>query len=224
MKAEKVSKPVRSSKKTKVADLPKGKKKEKAPSITGFTRGMGLFFIAIIGILSGLLLFNMIIHFGVSDALEESLLSQTLTSDGSGKASQGVAYTPESETGLNFSFKHSSSSEVSELTEGGDTKALYVTDGIPIYSNQGIATIYIASFEISRESLDDTVTKLLKKKGATKKVTISDAQATEITNPGEDYKYLVFQNKNTVYVSKLNTTKGFVAEADLIEGSLTLTK
>lgn len=224
VKPEKVSKLVGVSKKVKVADLPKGKKKEKVSPVTGFSRGLGLFFIGIIGILSALLLFNLIISFGVSDVLEQSVVTQSGGSSVSGTVLKGVAYEPGAATALYFSFKHSSTSSVSILTQGGDTKALYVTDGVPIYSNEGLSTIYVASFEYSRESVDDTVTKLLKKGGTTKKVTLTDADATEITNPSDSYKYLVFKNKNTVYVAKFSTAKDDTAEANLIESSLELTK
>lgn len=224
MKSEKVSKEVKNSKKVKVADLPKGKKKTLTPPLTGFSRGMGLFFIAIIGILSGLLVFNMVIHFGVNDILEESFLSQSLSTEAHGKVVKTETFTPDAATAFYFSFDHASTSTVSYFNKGGDAFGMYVISGTPQFSPEGVSVTPVVGFEFSRDSVDDTVTKLLKKGGASKKVTVDGTDGVEITNPGETFTYLVFKNKNVVYVGKFSSEKASLAEASVIKSSLQLAK
>ncbi len=214
MKSEKVSKEVKNSKKVKVADLPKGKKKTTTSSLTGFSRGMGLFFIGIIGILAGLLLFNMIVHFGVNDIMEENFLAQSLSAEANGKSVKTETFTPEAATAFYFSFDHASTSTVSYFNKGGDAFGMYVISGTPQFSPEGIAVTPVVAFEFSRDSVDDTVTKLLKKGGTSKKVTIDSTDGVEITNPGENFTYLVFKNKNVVYAGKFSTEQAYLAEAN----------
>lgn len=224
MKSEKVSKDVRAAKKVKVADLPKGKKKVRVNPVTGFSRSMGLFFIAIIGILSGLLVFNLIIHFGVNDALEESLLAQSLGGTANGTVIKSETFKPDAATAFYFTLDHASTSTVSYFNKGGDSFGMYVINGTPQFNPEGVSVAPVASFEFSRDSIDDTVTRLLKKGGASKKVTVDTTDAVEITNPGDDFTLLIFKNKNVVYVGKFSTEKDKAAEALMIKKSLKLTK
>lgn len=225
MKSENVSKQSsvsKVSKKVKVADLPKAKKKLKTVSATGFTRGMGLFFICIIGILAGLLSFTMIVQFGASDALEQSLVAQT--AGVVGKTIKTETFTPEAATAFYFSFDHATTSTVSFFNKGGDSFGMYVMDGTPQFSPEGVSVVPVVGFEFSRESVDDTVTSLLEKGGTTKKIDVDGTQGTEITNPNDTFKFLVFTSKNVVYVGKFSTEKSKVAEAEVVESSIQLTK
>lgn len=225
MKSENVSKQSlvsKVSKKVKVADLPKGKKKTKDKPATGFTRGMGLFFICIVGILAGLLSFTMIVQFGASDALEESILAQT--SGATGKTLKTETFTPAEETSFHFSFDHATTSTVTYFNKGGDSSGMYVMNTTPQFSPEGVSVVPVAGFEFSRESIDDTVTSLLKKGGTTKKVTVDGTDGVEVTNPKDAFTLLVFKAKNIVYVGKFSTEKDKLAEAAIVKGSIKLAK
>ncbi len=222
-KVSKVSKNTKGSSSKKVADLQKGKKKPATKTVTGFSRGLGLFFISVIGLLAGLLLFNLIVHFGVSDVLEEASLSASLSS-ATGTVVKSSTFTPDKATGVYFTFDHNTTSTVSYFNKGGDTFGVYVMDTVPHFSPEGPSVMPVASFEFSQESVDDTATGLLKKGGTSKKMTVDGTSATEIQNPNETFKYLVFKGKNVVYVGKFSTEKSQASEARLIENSIALQK
>lgn len=215
----------------KVADLPKAKKNSPKKPETGFSRSLGLYFLAVIGILCGLLLFNLIVHFTITDTSEASLLPLTSKGLVSGTVQKtttldGLRY------GYWFSFQYSNNNYVvqrAQKTEGATVgDALYITKELPTYFTDGAepANTVVATFTYQGTNKAAAVKKLATSDSITKEITFAGVKATQITHPNKTTKEIVFQktSQTPVYSLTLSTAKEDLAEASIVSGSVVLAK
>ena len=204
---------VTKSGKKKVADLSKGKRSASRKAETGFSRSHGLLIIAVVGILFGLLLFNLIVHFGIQEQTTLPLLTSSLSTKGQGVVKSFATFTAHPQSAFeNVSFSYPTTSEVGTFLTSDSAQTVYVFDETPGFSKDGGLDYEVAlsrtdatvDAEIAKEAA--SVLAATKKEATQTKVTIAGVSGTEIANSSNGSKVIIFKDKSdrvmTLYFSK----------------------
>lgn len=191
----------KTKKSKKVVDLKKTSPTVKrAKETEGFSVGLGMFFIFVIAILGGLLLFNLIVHFIVRTDVAQDVVMMNHYKNGDTKTKGSSS---DSATRISPSFKVSfdlgEDGSIVTFTDEDDNETLYLTDGVPVVTASGVAT-FVASIEIQDGESADVAEELTGEDDTVDEITFGDSEATEITDDATGDRTIVFDHDDAVYV------------------------